>query len=176
MEPPTRRLSVAFLDDSSILIPHEQSKTPRSKFILAMGLWAKNAGLSKAHYGALREVLRRLKPHTAYEEISKLPESVTTLHKWAKADMPLLPLREKKIPLLSAKLATMKPSAKFSRTSTDPPLENLVFFNLIELFTKFLSAGPILNKMDLGFAHFVDCPSELWQSDAWAASVRTTSG
>lgn len=173
MEPPTRRSSVAFLEDTSIPIPHERSETPCSKFILAMGLWAKDCGVSRRQYESLREVLRLFEPH---DKISKLPESVTTLRKWTKADTPLLPLREKKIPLLPAKLATMKPSAKVSSTSSDSPLETLVFFDPIELFAKFLSAGPILNKMHLGFAHFVDLLSELWQSNAWASSIRTTSG
>lgn len=173
MEPPTKRSSITFLEDTSIPIPHERSKVVRSKFILAMKLWAEDAGLSRKAYDALREVLRLLEPH---EEISKLPESVTTLRKWARASMPLLPLREKKIPLLPAKLATMAPSAKFSGASTDSPVENLVFFDPVELFTKFLSASPILNKMHSGFAHFVDLSSELWQSNAWASSVRTTSG
>lgn len=172
MEPPTRRSSVAIPEDTSVPVPHERSKTPRSKFILAMGLWAEDAGLSRAHWNSLREVLRLLEPH---DEISKLPESITTIRKWARADMPLLPLREKKIPLLSAKLATMKPAAK-SHDSSEEPLENLVFFDPIELFTRFLSAGPILHKMHRGFAHFVDLLSELWQSDSWASSARTTSG
>lgn len=46
MIPPSRRSSSAFLQDASVPVPQAQSIHTRSKFILALGLWVKEAGLS----------------------------------------------------------------------------------------------------------------------------------
>lgn len=167
---PPRRLSSAFGVDTSIPVPHKRLTSPISKFIFAMGLWCEDAGISVSNYASLRQILKMLEPH---KEISVLPENVGILKGWAKAQMPLLPLRQKPIPLKLEKLPFLRPSLKDSAL---PPSETLYFFDPVHLFSTFLSSPQIISKMHIGFAEFVDSPTQLWQSRSWAASVRSTSG
>lgn len=162
---PSRRSSVAFGTNTSTPVPHERANSSISKFILAMGLWCEDAGISRSHYTALRQILKMLEPH---KEISLLPESVGTLKGWAKSQMPLLPLRQKTIPLRPEKLLSLRPSLKDSGL---PPSESLYFFDPVELFSRFLSSPQILEKMHVDFAEFVDSPSQLWHAKAWASSI-----
>lgn len=165
---PSRRSSAAFGTDTSTPVPHKHSTFPISKFIFAMGLWCEDISVSK--YSALRQILRLLEPHN---EISLLPKSVGTLKGWAKAQIPLLPLRQKTIPLKLEKLPSLRPSLKDSNL---PPSETLYFFDPVHLFSAFLSSPQIMSKMHVGFAEFVDSPTQLWHSRSWAASTRSTSG
>ncbi|KAL8802829.1 MAG: hypothetical protein Q9200_006455, partial [Gallowayella weberi] len=170
MMPPSRRSSLGLPLDTSVPVPHQRSIHSRSKFIIALGLWAEETGLSRTHYSSLLEILRMLQPN---EEISKLPESLGTLKKWLKEQLPLLQLRTKSIPLLPEKLPSMKASLKASQPN---PTENLYFFDPPHLFSTFLSSPVLRNKMHLGLAEFVDSPTQLWHSHAWASSIRTSSG
>ena len=106
-------------------------------------------------------------------EISKLPKSVGTLKKWIRKQMPLLPLKRAKVSLLPEKLPSMKSSQKASQPF---PSDNLVFFDPPHLFVLFLSSADIRAKMYLGFAEFVDSPTQLWYSNSWTSSIRATSG
>lgn len=169
---PSRRSSSAFQPDASEALPHRRSIHTRSNFVLALGLFCEDAGISRKHWRSLREILRMLEPHP---EISQLPESVSTLKLWAREQLPLLPMRSKKIPLVPAKLPSMKANLKANPTS-GPPMETLYFFDPKALFAAFLACPSIKNKMHIGLGHFVDSPSELWHSDSWLTSIRTTSG
>lgn len=173
MHPPSRRSSSAFLPDTSEPVPHKRSIHTRSDFVLAIALFCEENGISRKVFTALREILRMLEPHP---EISKLPESVSTLKTWAKEQLPLLPMRRKNIPLLSEKLPSLKGSAKANPATGGPPTETLYFFDPIHLFSAFLSSPEIMRKMHIGLGHFVDAPTQLWQSDSWLTSVRSTSG
>lgn len=133
-----------------------------------MGLWAEECGLSRSSYNALQEVLRLLEPN---QETGQLPESVQTLKKWAKAEMPLLQLRKKSIPLIPEKMAT----SRQAHTDSSLPREDLYFFDPKVLFSMFLGSD-IAKKMHKGFAHFVDTPTEIWHGNCWASSIRMTSG
>jgi len=172
MVPPSRRSSSAFPGDTSEPVPHKRSIHSRSPFILAMGLFCEDAGISRKDWRSLCEILRMLESHP---EISQLPESVGTLKTWAKEQLPLLPMREKKIPLIPEKLPSLKGSLKANPIS-GPPMETLYFFEPKSLFAAFLSCSDIMNKMHVGLGHFVDSPSQLWHSDSWLSSVHTTSG
>lgn len=165
---PSRRSSAAFGADTSVPLPHKRATAPISKFIFAMGLWCEDVSASK--YASLRQILRMLEPH---KEISVLPESVSTLKNWAKSQMPLLPLRQKTIPLKVEKLPSLRPSLKDSEFS---PSETLYFFDPVHLFSTFLSSPQIIAKMHVGFAEFVDSPTQLWHSRSWSSSIRSTSG
>lgn len=133
-----------------------------------MGLWCEDVSASK--YASLRQILKMLEPH---KEISILPESVSTLKGWARSQMPLLPLRQKTIPLKVEKLPSLRPSLKDSEFS---PSETLYFFDPVHLFSTFLSSPQIVKKMHVGFAEFVDSPNQLWHSRSWSSSIRSTSG
>lgn len=92
--------------------------------------------------------------------------------------MPLLELRKKSIPLQAVKLSTLAAGnkGKMIDATVINPVEDLYFFNPIDLFHCFLSSPDLCSKMFIGLGQFVDTPSELWQSNAWLSSIRTTSG
>lgn len=119
MVPPSRRSSTG-LEDTSVPIPHSKStlRSPNSFSRLVFG--AKTL-LCQDPVILAYEILRMLEQNT---EISKLPESLATLKRWTKAQISLLQLRKKSIPLQPAILASMKASSKLS---TDTPSEDLYF-------------------------------------------------
>ena len=105
------------------------------------------------------------------QEIGRLPESVQTLKKWAKAEMPLLQLRKKSIPLIPEKLASSRQAPNADNSLSQ---EDLYFFDPRVLFSAFLGSD-VAKNMHKGFAHFVDTSTEIWHGNCWASSVKTTS-
>ena len=172
MAPPSHHFSTAE-DDPAEPIPHPRTRDLKpSKFKLALGLWCEDTGISRSQYSSLYEILQMLGPHP---ELAKLPESLRTLKNHTKGNLPLLQLMKRSIPLIPEKLPTSAETKKAAESGNMVPTENLYFFEPATLFRTFLSSD-LMKKMHVGMAEFVDTPSELWHSNSWAASVRTTSG
>ena len=156
---PSSRRSSAFEDDS-ISISHERSYFESFKFELALGLWCEDIGISRTQYSSLRDIFRMLEPHS---ELNKLSESYATLKSHINRQLPLLQMRKKIISLRSEKMATAAEDRK-STESGKILTEDLIFFDLKNVFQSFLSSAEYRQKMHVGMAHFVDVSCELWHS------------
>ena len=160
--------------------PSEDVSRPRihsevlSAFVLAIGLWCIEAGISRKLYEGLRQILKLLEPHPLLKD---LPQTFQPLQRRVYGHIPQIPLRKALIPLNSDKLATMAESRKEEarRLGNQVPKEFLYFFDAPSLFKRFLQSD-LRQQLHFGFGHFVDTPSEPWHSLAWMSSVRTTSG
>ena len=84
--------------------------------------------------------------------------------------LPLMKIRKKHIPLVSAKLPPA--SSAFSSTPTD----RLYWLDPVHLIATLLASSEFKTNMHIGMAEFVDSPKELWHSQSWWASIRACSG
>ena len=167
---------------SSEPIHHIQNKDcPLNDFELGFGLWCEKYGASRPQYEGLRQLLKLLGPHPLLDH---LPECVDTLKQHVKDRLPLLPLRKRSIPLLAEKLPSISSRvnvAEAQASSSESPIsitEELYFFDPKALFESFLSSPAITSKMFTGFGQFQDpeATTQLWHSQAWTSSIRSTSG
>jgi hypothetical protein len=162
-------------EDDSEIVEHVRTKTADpSRFLIALGLWCQEAGISRPLYTSLLEILRMPE---LQKEVHKLPSCLSTLKRQTTAQLPLLPMRKKSIPLQSEQLGKDKPTATSSATAPVQPRsqEDLFFFDPTSLFTAFVRSD-VCRKMHFGLGEFHDNPIELWHSHAWRSSIRTTSG
>ena len=160
-------------DDKSELLP--QHRIPHAledpdPFVLALGLWCEESGISRQQYTSLRQILKLLEPHPS---LSRLPDGYAGLRR-TKGYLPQLPLRRALVSLAPEKLATMAEGQK-RLDAQAVPKEHLYFFDATELFSRVLRSQ-LTAKMYFGIGEFRTSPHELWQSQAWLSSVRTTSG
>ena len=113
--------------DISEPIEHERIRTSTlNNFGVALGLWCEETGISRNQYDGLYEILSMLKPHAA---LNSLPESLTTLKRHTKGELPLLPMRKKRINLIPEKLSTAAEGRKTQGPGLTPN-EDLVFFDM----------------------------------------------
>ncbi|OXV05303.1 hypothetical protein Egran_06929 [Elaphomyces granulatus] len=140
-----------------------------SRFRVALGLWCQEAGISRSLYSSLLEILRMPELH---QEVHRLPSCLSTLKRQTTAQLPLLSMRKKSLPLQPEQLGKEKSAAGLSSTGLR---EDLYFFDPIAVFTAFLRSD-ISNQMYFGLGEFCDNPRELWHSHAWRSSIRTSSG
>ena len=112
-----------------------------------------------------------LKP---YSILNRLLTHYAPLRRRTKKWLPQLLLRRTLIPLNTDKMASRAEKQK-KHTTTDIAKEHLYFFDPIDLFSRLLRSQ-LMGRMHFGFGEFKSNPVELWQSPAWTASVRSTSG
>ena len=157
-------------DDGSEEVPHSYSESTQDRFALLMSVWCEDVGISRQQYESLLEILLSI-PNTS--AIRRLPRSLSTLKRNFKEQFPILPLRKRQIPIMSGKLPTLSAAEKnFVESATCW----MHFQDPIALLEGLARSQTFQRKMHRGMAHFVDNPSELWESHAWASSIRTTSG
>ena len=160
-----------FTEDESSSLPNIRNRSRQaSTFELSLSIWCTNAGTSRPLYTTLLEVMDQLRDD-ATNKLKNLPKRVDTLKLRIKEQLPLLELRKAPVPLAKEKL----PSSVRGKAVPQVPTEDLIFFNPIELFRRILSSQ-IYSKLHRGLAIFKDTPRELWETDGWASSVRTTCG
>lgn len=101
------------------------------------------------------------------ETVPTLPIYVLTLKKQVLAQLLLLALRKKTIPLEPRQLLS-----SISRKSK----EDLIFFDPVNLFTRFVGSN-ISRQLYLGLSKFYNLhlQDELYKSNAWTSSIRTIS-
>ncbi|KAM5349631.1 hypothetical protein ACJ41O_006136 [Fusarium nematophilum] len=149
-----------------------------SDFELALGLMAHVTGTSNRDWSILREVFcLPLNPDDArpLRAMSSLPKALATLKNQVTKIMPLLDMRMVDVPLKAEKLPTIAPADKTAAEPADGPTAKMHFFDPTDLFKTVLSSQ-LKHSLHLDMAHFVDRPSELYHSRAWASSLRTSSG
>jgi hypothetical protein len=157
------------IQDHSEAIPHGRSLHKPSKLKLAIGLWCHEAGISRTYFSSLFEIFHM--PEMA-SELWTIPSCLSTLKRETIAQLPLLQLRKKTIPLDPEQLSSDKNVKEVESTKSE---EDLIFFDPLHLFKHFISSS-IQHKLHLGLGEFRDSPVEIWQSHSWRSSIRTTSG
>ena len=163
MPPPQaiRETSSTATIDLSKEIPHTQVSSPMDKFAFRLRIWCEGASLSQKEYSSLKDLLGLIKD---ISQLRQLPNTLDTLKKRTREQIPLLKMRKLELAVNHPKLPTR------SR-----PTETIVFFNAIYLIKTILATLNLLNKMYQGIMHFVDKPTKLYHSLAWGSSARTTS-
>ena len=152
LPPQSRRPS----DDPSEALPQPRIRDEDpNPFLLALGLWCEEAGISRTQYSALREILRMLEPHPL---LQSLTSRYATLQNRTKGQLPQLPLRRVLIPLTPNKMPTRPEQRK--NVPIDIPKEYLYFFDPSILFQTILRSK-LTEKMHFGFGEFRSNPVEL---------------
>lgn len=167
MLPPSRRSSIADLSEE---VPHRRSTWEMNTFQLAFGLWCETSGLTRQSYQGLLEVFNLLDD---LKTLKDLPRSITTLKKQVNAQLPLMKLRRQGIDVVQEQLPTQSTN---TQKEVRVVKSTLYFFDAIDLFKTVLSSLQFRAKLHTGMAVFVDEPSELYHSLAWASSIRSCSG
>jgi hypothetical protein len=130
-------------------------------FMLALGLWCEEAGISRTQYSSLREILRMLEPHSILNRLSK---NYASLRRKTKGWLPQLQLRRALLSLNVSKMPSLAEQQKKHATA-DSIKEYLYFFDPVDLFQRILKFR-LTEKMHFGFGEFRTHPIELWQSSA----------
>ena len=165
MFPPSRRSSIADLSEE---VPHTRASSELKPFILAFGLWCQVAGVSRHDYQSLLEVFELLDD---LQLLKELPRKISTLKKHVQQQLPIMKLRKQEVAIAAQQQPTQGP-----KDCDKPATETMYFFDPIHLFKTVLSSSTYRAKIHTGLAHFVDRPSELYHSMAWASSIKSCSG
>jgi len=142
-------------DDGAEEVRHDRSPYIQERFALLLSLWCEHVGISRSQYASLLQILLTLED---VRPIRILPSTLSTFKRRFKAQFPILPLRRKKIPVVSAKLPTLSAAERQLVTSTTCWL---YFQDPIALFSNMIKSPIFRETMHVGMAHFVDEPSEL---------------
>ena len=150
---------------------------------LALGLWVEKSACSRADYVRLREVLQLSKASTEGEAVElnpstvdTLPLKLDTLKRQLRRHIPLLQVMRKPLPVVIEKQPSLPHQEKGMDRQRIERLSWQYWYDPVNLIRTILSASRLRKKMFFGMAHYVDEPTELWESRAWGSSIRTTSG
>ncbi|ELR10244.1 hypothetical protein GMDG_04632 [Pseudogymnoascus destructans 20631-21] len=133
--------------------------------------YAETFNISRKAFAVLREGLGLI---NSLDELTDLPRGIGTLKRRMVAQLPLIPLRHKIIQLNQNKLPTMVPAEKAK--AGHQRQADAHWFELSSLIARILSSKDIWGGMWHGLGWFVNTPTELWHSDSWLCSARTSSG
>ncbi|KAL8915964.1 MAG: hypothetical protein Q9208_008764 [Pyrenodesmia sp. 3 TL-2023] len=140
---------------------------------LALGLWCEKSNISREEYVRLRQIFSLVIIDQDNDEFN-LPRKLDTLKKRLRQYLPMLQLMRKPIPVIIEKqpsfAMTDKSLGVIRKTSW------LYWYNPINLVRFIIDAKKLTDKMYFGMAQYVDEPTELWHSQAWGGSIRSTSG
>ena len=153
-------------------------------FHQALELWCDTNGISRSSYQSLREILHLLRDITGrvHPDVATLPSQFDTLKQRFRSRLPLINMRKAVIPVKVAKLPTEPESKKRDHKGNIKaiiPVERRIinitmhFFDPASIFIKVLSSHLGIHH---GNAIFVDLPTELYHSHAWASSIRASEG
>lgn len=156
--------------DTSEPVIQKTSSILVDEFHLLLGLWCIDTKISRSQYQALVELLQTLKN---ISPISSLPKSLTTLKSNCKGQIPQIPLRRVKIPVIPEKLPTLSAADRILARAT---ATWMYILDPVILLSTLIKSSQFMSRLHCGLAHFVDRPSELWHGWAWGTSIRTTSG
>ncbi len=161
-----------FRDDQLKTLLQSRIKDENSVFfVIALSLWCQEVSISRAQYKSLREILRMLKSH---DILRRLSETYASLRRQVTDHLSQLLLRRKLLSLTPEKLITISESWKQQTISEQQFMKYLYFFDSTALFIAILRSD-LIKKMHIDFEEFRDNSVELWQFNAWTASICTTS-
>ncbi|RYC62816.1 hypothetical protein CHU98_g3384 [Xylaria longipes] len=161
--------------ESSTIVKHTRRRHDMNDFTMALGLYCTRNGVSRKQYIMMKEIFALLKKGEGVNKLNKLPETVDTLKRYVREELPLLEIRSQLVALNPDKLPSSRLHAAQIGGNIDQPKQDMYFFNPIELFKNIL-ASTLAKSMHFGMAMLVDNPTEAYHSAQWAGSVRTTSG
>jgi hypothetical protein len=124
---------------------------------MLIALWCEHVGVSWSQYAALLQILLVLENIGPILRLSKLTLDHLKMLFWGQ--FPLLPIRRKKIPVVSTKLPTLSAAERGLANSATCWLH---FQDPITLLTNIARSPKFRSTMHHGMAHFVDEPAELW--------------
>lgn len=169
-EPATQGISSETLDENLIggteftnYDPAEPNDIPVDDFHYALMVFFTACDLSHQQYAAFREVVTI----ATMESISSLPESLATLKRRVRRNMPLMKLRGDNV---AVQLDKIPPKSVSPQTGYR--------FEIREYINLWLANTHLTSAMYFGMGVIPDGidRKEFYHGDAWLSSVRTTSG
>jgi hypothetical protein len=172
MPPPSRPICPARgqLEDLSEEVPQFRSLDEMEPFHLLINFWFDDAGISRRQYSSLLEILCTLEDTGP---IHRMPKDFETFKKRFQGQFSILPVRHRKIPVVPSKLPTLSPAEKRLAESA---MREIYFIDPIPLISRLLRSPEFQRSMYQGMAEYVGKPAELWHSQSWGTSIRSTSG
>lgn len=140
------------------------------QFQLGLALFADQASLSRVTYEALTELLSTV---TDLKQLKNLPKCLDTLKKRYKKAVPMIPVCKKIVPVIPSKLPTLPEQ---ERKQADNSTRPMFFIDPLRSMVRHLKRGDFAQRNYVGVGRFCAHPKELWESNVWCSSVRTSSG
>lgn len=166
------------VDPYSGSVPLKQPRRARDlgDFDLALGIFCIDNSISRQQYTSLKQILELLKEGDGIAQIGRLPDTVDTLKRHTREELPHLDIRSKEVMLNPKKLSSSRrQTALIAGKDPEKPSQDLFFMDPINLWGRVLSSK-LTEKMHFGMALLVDNPTEAWHSLQWAGMIRSTSG
>lgn len=170
MPDPSRRTCLSAELDFPETVPMTTTTRSRSEFEEKLGLWAHTCSVHRYQHLALHQIV------TSTPSLANIPilaRWVTNLKKNIVNQLPRTPLLQQDIHVVRVQQPTISTR---DRKPTKAVRRRMFLFAVIQLITFLLQSLVFMKKIHIGMAHFVDRPTELWHSKAWASSIRTSSG
>jgi hypothetical protein len=157
------RRGSTYTTDSSTEVPRESRPFKMSEFELAYAHFAKKWKVSRSMHRDLRAILQLLpKPPPV---ITTMPKRIDKIKQRLDQQTPSLSTRRVTLALNPWLLPTRTAHEKYMR-----------LFDIRDFFRSYLQSSALMKRVHTGMAHYVDQPIELYHSEAWRGSNRTTSG
>ncbi|OAF55356.1 hypothetical protein VC83_08241 [Pseudogymnoascus destructans] len=158
-------------DDRSEPVGHKQASNCITDFEMYTAMWCEKYSIPGDAYAGLLEGYKLVK---SIENLMDLPKDVRTLKKRLISQLPLISQRHKLIDVNQEKLRTMSPAERSQ--AAQKRRADMHWVDLSSLVTRLLSSKDFVGGLHSGFGAFADAPTEMWESEAWLCSIRTTSG
>ncbi|KZZ91982.1 hypothetical protein AAP_03201 [Ascosphaera apis ARSEF 7405] len=140
------------------------------QFQLGLALFTDQASLSRIAYEALTELLSTV---TDLEQLRSLPKTLDTLKKRFTQAVPIIPVSKKDVAVIPSKLPTL---SEADRKKTEENKRPMYFIDPLRSIVRHFKRADFSRRNYIGVGQFVAHPKEMWESNAWCSSVRTSSG
>ncbi|KAI5299974.1 hypothetical protein KEM56_002839, partial [Ascosphaera pollenicola] len=156
-------------DTGDVVSPEFDPAEEVDQFLLGMALFVDQASLSRTMWESLVELLNTV---TNLDQLKKLPKSLATVKTVRFKAVRILPVRKKELLVVNTKMPTLSHRKRQEAIKLTRPMFYIdpVATILCHLAQNFKQTNHI------GLAEFVQHPKEMWQTHAWASSIRTSSG
>ncbi|KAJ5124136.1 uncharacterized protein N7515_007961 [Penicillium bovifimosum] len=141
-----------------------------TQFHFNIAVWCITAGISRTQYKSFCEAIKCLEASAAEEP---LPRDLSALKRTMYGQINTLEMLCCKIPVITTKLPTL---SEQDRRLAESVTRTLYLINPIPMVIRLLQSPAFRKLMHKGLARSVQSPTELWESDAWTSSIRSTSG
>lgn len=140
------------------------------EFQLGLALFTDQASLSRATYEALIELLCTV---TDLEQLRSLPKSLDTLKKRYTQAIPMMPVCKKEVAIIPAKLPTLSEAERAQAAKLTRPM---FFIDPLRSIIRHFKRADFSQRNYIGIGQFCAHPKEMWESNVWCSSIRTSSG
>lgn len=157
-------------DMGKIVSPDYNGKSQVDQFVLGMALFATQASLSRTMWESLFELLQTVND---IQQLKTLPRSLATLKKACFKTIKMIPVCQKEVAVVNAKMPSLSAQERARITKEKRPM---FYLDPVANLINHLKDADFEKINHVGIAEFVDNPKEMWQTHAWASSVRTSCG